>query len=240
MTIAQAHKELSAALQDVIEVNGGVIPDGVRFSKDQRGALLDRAVYSTLSGILLQVLQLPNSERAEALLRLFPTFIRYKEITVSSYNADEHVVYDLPNDFTVTESNPPIAVINAEYNFTDGKEKLAIVPSSEYTGVTSRRFRNTHYSDTLCTYGSVVSGQGKFTIYNSLNVDTGNAPTTIILQILPYPASFRTAAYNANVDFEMMYWGSVIGKATLYGLYDSGDVPEVTLGQSLQQIIGKF
>lgn len=240
MTVAQAHTELAASLHDVIYVNGSTIPDGVRFSKDQRGAYLDRAIYSTLLNILSMILYLPQKVRAEALLRLFPTFVRYKVINVSSFNNDEHVTYELPNDFTTTESFAPLAIINAEYDYgVDGKEKLAIVPSSDYTAFTARRFKGNHYSDTICTYGSLIGTQGQFTIYNSKNEDTGTAPTTIRVQILPYPTSLRSAAASATVDFEPMYWGSIIGKATLYGLYDSGDVPEATLGNALQQIIGK-
>jgi len=246
MLVWEAHKALAAAINDPIEIDftTGTIPDGVRYSRFLRSSYIDRGILHILTGHVKSVLGARSDEQGSIIYGLYPTFTRGNSIVPASFIPNAEFLYPLPASFVTPEADAPVYIMDVSYiydvpgnaGFTT-RDQLAVVSTLDYNEIVSRRFSNTHFADNIATYYGAGSG---LRIYNSRNIDTTVSPNRIEINYLPYPTPIEQLAWNAPVDFELMYMSVALVKASLYAANDSGEINEQIMAQSVLPMIGQI
>jgi hypothetical protein len=164
MILWQAHRELSNAIGDGVEVDSStpiaLIPDGVRYTREMRDSLLYRGMMAMYNFAMILTGKLPNGQRAEYWLKESP-FLTHEEIvpviSFTPFNTTQFLYSKNMLDPLIDYGWLDILAIT--YIGTDGK----ILPVSIKNNITQHLLDNHRISqrpDMYATVNGVASSLG--------------------------------------------------------------------------------
>lgn len=244
MTASEIHEALSKSLGDAIRTDtaGGIIPDGVQYSKSLRDNYLDRAIQYILKEYFKMAQQPGTDDESAIIWGLFPTFTRNNTINIVQFQPNSEYLYPLPGSFVTSDIKSPLTIMDMSFVYIDGsgyitRSQVPVMQPGDYNEHVSRRFAGTHYSDSCATYYGSNSG---LRVYISPNENSAVLPDHIECNYLPQPKDMKDHAWDEQVDFEEMYLGTVLSLATMYGINDRGDTNEQIMAQTIIPTITKL
>jgi len=208
--VYEAHLWLASSLGDSIIVDdiNGIIPDGVRYSKDLRDSYLYRAMLDIYKKAIERTVILSKQIASQVIYYTFPNMIKElltNPLQGNNLNLD---IFDYK----------PLYIISIEATDLNDDSTYPIPVRDHYKGVYLKNSRNVQNHDAFCTLVS-LDDKTLLNYYDALNLTC-----ELTINYIPYPKPPVDWETNMDMEFEEKHVPAMLAKAASYGLADSQDI----------------